>query len=550
MIPSIRTIRLSHMSGAELNAVVTQEPLLIGRSHHAADLICPWDGKMSRRHGRVWLEGAQVWYEDLGSSNGSWLGKSRLERQVALEYQNPLLLGETVLSLVQPTEAQTIEDGMTLQLRQRVSRQDFAGALEEVAERPDVLKTLAHFVDQLLGAAALDEIAPCLRSLYHHIPTAQNIFLIGPPSEGELEHLIDPHKLNREGTKVGRVSRSLAKMAIARGEALLFSESDPNEIRVRESTRLKGIHSAVYVPLLSSTGSVLGVLCVDSPHSTLPLHQENFQLLKSAGALISARLDGERLRQQAQKQEIESRELEARRETLVNFLKIASHDLKNPLTVIKMCGVIIDRLSQDEKITDLCARILDAERRAEQLIATYLEVSRVETSQIDVNLQKVDVRAMVEQEFQFLEKAHQRKERKISLENALPSGTILADPQKLEQVLNNLIGNAIKYGSANPKVRVESMSDGRVVVISVSDDGMGISSEDQTKLFAQFQRVGQTRHIPGTGLGLWLSNILVQAHGGTMWVDSEPGSGSTFSFSLPQDQSSDATIDESPRENS
>ncbi|MCA9775920.1 MAG: FHA domain-containing protein [Candidatus Eremiobacteraeota bacterium] len=535
MIPPIRTIRLSHMSGAELNAVVTPDSLLIGRSPKAADLVCSWDNKMSRRHGRVWLEGELVWYEDLGSSNGSWMGQTKLAEKTAL-CQQPVLLGETILSLTQEVEAPTVEDGMTLQLRQRVSRQDFAGALEEATESPDVMKTLARFIDQLLGAATLQELAPCLRSLYDHLPTAQNIYLIGPPEEDqEIVHFISPESLNREGTKVGRVSRSLAEMAISRGEALLFSQAEALNVRIRESTRLKGIHSACYVPLIGNEGSVLGVLCVDSPQSTLPLHQENFQLLKSAGALLSARLDGEHLRQKAKEKEIESRELEARRETLANFLKIASHDLKNPLTVVKMCGVIIDRFTDDERISDLCARILDAERRAEQLIASYLEVSELESTQaLSINPEMVNVKEIVEREFQFLNKAHERKERKITLKNEVPDTMVKADTHKLEQVLSNLIGNAIKYGSENPHITVGYMTDGDTDILSVSDDGVGISPQDQEKLFAQFQRVERTRQIPGTGLGLWLSNVLIQAHGGSMWVQSEQGKGSTFYFSLPK----------------
>jgi signal transduction histidine kinase len=535
MIPPIRTIRLSHRSGAELNAVVTPDALMIGRSPRVADLVCSWDNKMSRRHARVWLEDDQVWFEDLGSSNGSWMDKTQLTQSVAVCHQ-PILLGETILSLTQDSEAPTLEDGMTLQLRQRVSRQDFTSALEEAADMPDVMKTLANFVDKLLGTATLPEIAPCLCSLYAHLPTAQNIYLIGPPSgDGDITHLIPPESLNREGTEMGSVSRSLAHMAISRGEALLFSQAEATTAQIHESTRLKGIHSAVYVPLLGADHSVLGVLCVDSPHSALPLHQENFQLLKSAGALLSARLDGERLRKRAQEKEIESRELEARREILANFLKIASHDLKNPLTVVKMCGVIIDRLTDDAKISDLCDRVLDAERRAERLIASYLEVSELESTQsLTIEPQMVNVKEIVDREFAFLTKAHERKERKVTLENQVPDMEVKVDPHKLEQVLSNLISNGIKYGSQHPRITVGFMTDGDTVILSVSDDGRGISPEDQEKLFAQFQRVAKTRQIPGTGLGLWLSNVLVQAHGGKMWVESEEGEGSTFYFSLPQ----------------
>lgn len=242
------------------------------------------------------------------------------------------------------------------------------------------------------------------------------------------------------------------------------------------------------------------------------------------------------MRREAQEKEIESRELEARREILANFLKIASHDLKNPLTVVKMCGVIIQRMTDDERIIDLCNRVLDAERRAEQLIASYLEVSELESTQsLTIEPEMVNARELVEREFSFLAKAHERKERKVTLENKVPDRDIKADPHKLGQVLTNLISNGIKYGSAHPTITVGFQSQGNSVILSVSDDGFGISEDDQEKLFEQFQRVEKTRQIPGTGLGLWLSNVLIQAHGGSMWVDSEEGKGSTFYFSLPQD---------------
>jgi signal transduction histidine kinase len=103
----------------------------------------------------------------------------------------------------------------------------------------------------------------------------------------------------------------------------------------------------------------------------------------------------------------------------------------------------------------------------------------------------------------------------------------------VEQILNNLVSNAIKYGAEKPEVIVECRDEGEHSLISVSDNGIGISHEDQRKLFAEFERIGQDHSIPGTGLGLWLTNTLVQAHGGKMGVESQPGEGSTFSFTLP-----------------
>lgn len=494
---------------------------------------------MSRRHGRVWLEDETVWYEDLGSSNGSWHNQSRLFGKVKLTPRSVVVLGDTALSLSYSNGESLVPDGMTVQLGSPVSRQDFAGALQGSSQKADVIHTLTEFVDKLLGAANLDELAPCLRALYIHLPTVKHLFLVGPPQEGEpLEHLIDPKLLLRVGeTEPGGVSRSLVETAVNRGEAMIFSQAETSTPEIHESTRLRGIRSAAYVPLISSQGTPLGVLGVDSPVSALPLHEGNLQLLKSAGALLSARLEGEFLRTQAQERAMEARENEARRETLANFLKIASHDLKNPLTVVKMCGRLIENLVPDNAtVLDLAQRLLDAERRAEQLISSYLEISGLQSAQaLTIRAEDCDLKNMVDEEFRFLEKAYQRKDRALELKAEIEVGVIRADRQKLQQILNNLIGNALKYGhKTKPEVLLKAQAQDEDVVISVTDNGMGISQEDQQKLFTEFQRVGDVQKIPGTGLGLWLSNILVRSHGGKMWVESELDQGATFYFSLPQ----------------
>lgn len=532
------TIKLLHRTGAEIQADVPQDGIVIGRSSNSADLSCSWDHRMSRRHGRVWVEDGSVWYEDLGSSNGSWYNQAKVTSKIRLSPYSVVVLGDTNLSLLFGTSDPTVPDGMTLQVGQRVSRQDFAGALKSPTQKNEIIHTLTDFVDKLLGTADLDQLAPCLRALYVHLPTVKHLFLVGPPVEGEpLIHLIDPKLLARTGEAVpGGVSRSLVEMAIRSGEAMIFSQADASTPQIKESTRLRGIRSAAYVPLISSQGSPLGVLGVDSPYSALPLHESNLQLLKSAGALLSARLEGEMLREQAQEQAMEARENEARRETLANFLKIASHDLKNPLTVVKMCGRLIENLSDNPVIIDLTQRMLDAERRAEQLIASYLEISGLQSAQaLTLRIEECNLQEMVDAEFNFLERAYQRKDRPIALLNEVTHTAVSADRQKLQQILNNLIANAIKYGDAKlPQVRIRSTARENDIVVSISDNGRGISTEDQQRLFLEFQRVGDVQKIPGTGLGLWLSNILVRSHGGSMWVESKLEEGSTFFFSLPR----------------
>ena len=156
MSPQSRTIRLFHNpTGAELNVEVKSDGLIIGRSSKVADLTCTWDNKMSRRHGKVWLEGGDVWYEDLGSSNGSWVNKGRVTEKVKVEGDMLILIGETSLTLVSNNDEQTVtdgeptQDGMTVQAGHRVSRADFASALSEASQRAELLDTLTQFVNQI-----------------------------------------------------------------------------------------------------------------------------------------------------------------------------------------------------------------------------------------------------------------------------------------------------------------------------------------------------------------------------------------------------------------
>jgi signal transduction histidine kinase len=109
------------------------------------------------------------------------------------------------------------------------------------------------------------------------------------------------------------------------------------------------------------------------------------------------------------------------------------------------------------------------------------------------------------------------------------------DPIRIERVLHNLVDNAIKYSPIGGEVKISGHNHGNELIISVSDQGFGILKEDQGKLFQRFQRldIQNQYNIAGVGLGLRVCHILVEAHGGKIWVDSEKGKGSTFSFTLP-----------------
>lgn len=543
-------VEFAHAEGARRLVGVPPGGLVIGRTTAQADLGLEWDKKVSRRHGRLYILNERLFYEDLGSSNGSWMDGNRLATPVELMAGRTIILGDTRLSRYQEAPAPTDSgatanrEGMTLRLRGKVEGGGLADVIGGSNSLGGYMVELAKMVNELLSATDRSVIATTLKGLYKIIPAAHNIYCIAwPPEEtGLYKHLIPPQELagNESAEQIGGVSNSLASLAVKRREALLFSEGEAPNLDVRYSAILRGIRSAVYVPLISQNkGDVMGVFCVDCPLPSIPFDEDSFQFLRAVGGLLATALEAERLREEAHQREMETRQAEAHRESLANFLKIASHDLKNPLTVVRACAQLIEHVEDLKTVRDLSGRILDAEMRAESLIKAYLEVSELQSSKaLKLELSSLDLHQAVEDEFRFIKTAFQSKCQKLTFENRVGGVKIRADQQKLRQILNNLIGNAAKYTPQEGIVAVAAEEGQNETVIKVTDQGVGISTEDQTKLFNEFQRVGDRSVAPGTGLGLWLTAALIKAHGGRIWVESELGKGSTFFVALPNEETS------------
>lgn len=537
-------VEFTHSEGVRRVVGVPSTGLTLGRTASQADFGLDWDKKVSRRHGRLYSIDQRLFYEDLGSSNGSWLEGEKLSSPVELIPGRVVILGDTQLRYYVEPPASTesgvtaSREGMTLKLRGKVDGRGLVDVIGGSSALGGYMGELTRMVTELLSATDRSVIAKTLKGLYKIIPAARRIYCIAwPPDEhGYYNHLIPPHELMDQtgDPKVGGVSNSLASLAVERREALLFSEGDSPSVDVRYSAVLRGIRSAVYVPLISSKAEVLGVFCVDCPLPSIPFDEDSFQFLRAVGGLLATSLEAERLRQEAREREVETRQAEAHRESLASFLKIASHDLKNPLTVVRACAQLIEHVDDIKKIRELSSRILDAEMRAEALIKAYLEVSELQSKKaLKLDIRSVDLHELVEAEFRFIRTAFQNRCQKITFENAVGEMKIRADREKLRQILNNLIGNAVKYTLTEGVVKVSVVVQAEDVVLSVSDQGVGISHDDQAKLFEEFERVGDRSVAPGTGLGLWLTAALVKAHGGRIWVESEKGIGSTFFVSLP-----------------
>jgi two-component system phosphate regulon sensor histidine kinase PhoR len=170
------------------------------------------------------------------------------------------------------------------------------------------------------------------------------------------------------------------------------------------------------------------------------------------------------------------------------------------------------------------------------LIEDLLTISELESGRVKLNLQSVSLPTLTEKVLaDFKSRA---KARKVRLINQTPELRVRADGDRLEQLLCNLIDNAIKYGRSEGTVRVSARAvDSGYVELCVQDDGPGIPPEALERIFERFYRVdkARSREQGGTGLGLSIVKHIVQNHGGRVWAHSEPGQGAAFYFTLPQD---------------
>jgi len=234
------------------------------------------------------------------------------------------------------------------------------------------------------------------------------------------------------------------------------------------------------------------------------------------------------------------KQLERTRE---EFVGNVSHELRTPLSLIK--GYVETLLDGAQNNPDVATKFLQTiQRNAERLqflIEDLLTISELESGRIKMNLHSVRLHALADRVLEDFKT--QAAARRVELVNALPELTTRADSDRLQQVLSNLIGNAIKYGREGGHVRLTGkLIEGNAVELCVQDDGPGIPAESLERVFERFYRVdkARSREQGGTGLGLSIVKHIVQSHGGKVWAKSEPGNGAAFYFTLPVKQ--DAVI--------
>ncbi len=226
----------------------------------------------------------------------------------------------------------------------------------------------------------------------------------------------------------------------------------------------------------------------------------------------------------------ERKKLEQRKD---EFLGIASHELKTPLTSIKGYVQILERIIQemgDDKARVLVSKTNTYIDKLNSLIVDLLDVSKIQAGKLQFNLERFDFSQLVKESVQAIQPTTQHK---VTLKSSVKA-EITGDRHRIEQVLSNLLTNAIKYSPMGREVIVTMSKDDSYVQIDIQDFGIGIEEQYQRKLFQRFYRVeASAKQFSGLGIGLYISSEIITRHGGRIWLESAPGVGSTFHFTLP-----------------
>jgi len=349
-------------------------------------------------------------------------------------------------------------------------------------------------------------------------------------SPEQLEFMRSRPLTSSSGTLVGRAA--LTRQVVHIEDA----KTDPM-YEWNDALALLGFRTMLGVPMLRE-GEPIGVVAIWRDQ-VRPFSARDTQLVTSFADQAVIAIENVRLFREIK---AKSRELEIANQHKSEFLANMSHELRTPLNaIIGFSEVLIERMfgELNEKQDDYLKDIHSSGRHLLTLINDILDLSKIEAGRMELDLGSFDAAAAMGNAMTLVRERAQRHGIALSLEaGGLVGeglGEIRADERKFKQILLNLLTNAVKFTPDGGRivVRARRLADG--IEVAVSDTGIGISKEDQAVVFDEFRQVGRhyTNKQEGTGLGLTLTKRFVELHGGTLRLESVPGQGSTFTFTLP-----------------
>ena len=345
-----------------------------------------------------------------------------------------------------------------------------------------------------------------------------------------------------------KIGQGLTSQIIKSGEPLLINK-DVKKRTAKLGVKRIGVPAASYLGVpIPVAREIIGVISVQSTAEENRFDEDDQRLLGTIAAYVGAALTNARLYEEARDAKAEA---ETANETKSAFLSTVSHELRTPLTsVLGFAKIIKKRLeervfpviqTEDAKLaktieqvkSNLDVVVAEGERLTE-LINNVLDLAKIEAGRVEWHMEKLQIPDLVERATSATAALFENKN--LPLIKKVPAGLpdITGDRDRLIQVVINLISNAVKFTDEG-SITIGAHQENGTVIISVADTGSGIPSDYKDMVFEKFRQVddAQSGKPKGTGLGLPICKEIVEYHGGKIWVESEPGKGSIFSFTLP-----------------
>jgi signal transduction histidine kinase/HAMP domain-containing protein len=346
-----------------------------------------------------------------------------------------------------------------------------------------------------------------------------------------------PGKEELLGTPVALDRRTATGVCISERRVLHFPDAQNDDTVppvTRAGLRITGEKAVLFAPMLWE-GRGIGSIAVGRDRVG-PFSDKEIALLKTfADQAVIAIQNASLLREIQDK----SAQLEVANKHKSEFLANMSHELRTPLNaIIGFSEVLSERLFGDinPKQEDYLKDIHSSGKHLLTLINDILDLSKIEAGRMELDVSTFELPAAVANAMTLIRERAQRHN--IGLEQRVDEGLgeITADERKFKQILLNLLSNAVKFTPDGGKIEVSACVEGDNVQVAVHDTGIGIAKDDQAAVFEEFRQVGRdyTNKQEGTGLGLALTRKFVELHGGRIWLESEPGKGSTFTFTIPR----------------
>ncbi len=479
------------------------------------------DPAISRSHARLTWEDGTVWLQDLGSRHGTFVNGTRLQERRSVGLGDEIRLGPLPLRL----EADTLPT----QPMPVSALQTQTVALAELRARTDAQTSADLDLVHTLSVDLVGEVAP--DAMVHQLLTRLGQRLSARTATALLRDATGCVRvLDAQGAEVPaptELTADLVDAAFQRHQASLVLGEGSGTTTA----------SSMTVPL-EHQGEVFGLLHFRSS-SGHTYQSQDLRLVATLGNLLAARLLHQQAVDEVQRRKELERDLELREAATrarATFLSTLSHELRSPLQALLSYNSLALSDPRPERLTGYLRRAEQAGQHLKELVNNILDFSRIEEGRLTleaVPFRLLDVLDTVEAMF-----IPQAEAKGLRLEWYLDSDVphhLQGDPLRLGQVLINLVGNAVKFTERGAVELAVTLEDEHTLAFDVADSGVGISKEAQARIFDPYQQAGTdtARAFGGTGLGLAISRQLVSLMGGVLTVESAPGIGSTFRFTLP-----------------